>query len=158
MWTARSKKLSGDRGIQVAVDFCSQPATVGDVLRGWQDDGGFRTLFNSLLAEAPYTAFRWETPPVTAASLSQRFEFVLLDCPSLARRPDPAAFAEHFGQGVEGVAVFPNLGGDAIMVVPCPIADPAAYGHLAVFVRLAPEASDTLSGGRLRLRCLGASE
>ena len=101
MWTARSKELSVDRGIQVAIDFCSQPATVADVLRGWQADGGFRTLFNSLLAEAPYTAFRLETPPVTAASLCQAFE--LLDCPSLARRPDQAAFAEHFGQGVEGV-------------------------------------------------------
>lgn len=139
MWTPRSKELSGDRGVQVAFEFCSKPATVADVLRAWKADGSFRTLFNSLLAEAPYTAFRWETPPVTAASLTQPFEFVLLDCPSLARRPDPEAFAEHFGQGVDGVAVFPNLGGDAIMVVPCPVAEPAAYGHLAAFVRLAPE-------------------
>jgi hypothetical protein len=36
--------------------------------------------------------------------------------------------------------VFPNLGGDAIMVVPCPFTSPSAYGHLAAFVRQAPEA------------------
>jgi hypothetical protein len=32
-----------------------------------------------------------------------------------------------------------NLGGDAILIVPCPVAEPSAYGHLAAFVRLAPE-------------------
>jgi hypothetical protein len=65
---------------------------------------------------------------------------VLLDSPGLARRPDRQAFAEHFAGAEAGVAVFPNLGGDAIMVVPCPVAEPSAYGHLAAFVRLAPEA------------------
>jgi hypothetical protein len=37
------------------------------------------------------------------------------------------------------VVSFANLGGDATLVVPCPLADPSAYGHLAAFVRLAPE-------------------
>jgi hypothetical protein len=35
--------------------------------------------------------------------------------------------------------VFPNLGRDAIMVVPCPLAASSAYGHLAAFVREAPD-------------------
>lgn len=34
---------------------------------------------------------------------------------------------------------FPNLGRDATLVVPCPLADHSAYGHLAAFVRHAPE-------------------
>ncbi len=72
--------------------------------------------------------------------MSQPFEFVVLDRPGLARCPDPEAFAEHFVEGEIGVASFPNLGGDAIMVVPSPVAESAAYGHLAAFVRLAPEA------------------
>jgi hypothetical protein len=72
--------------------------------------------------------------------MTQPFEFVLLDSPGLARRPDPEAFAEHFGCGPEtGVIEFPNLGGDAIMIVPCPLSAPSAYGHLAAFVREAPE-------------------
>lgn len=139
MWTARREALSNNRGLRFAVDLDALPATVADVLRGWEGDAEFRSLFNALLAEAPYTAFRWETPPVTAALVSQPFEFVLLDSPGLVRRPDPEAFAEHFHRGVDGVAVFPNLGGDAIMVVPCPIAEVSAYGHLAAFVRLAPD-------------------
>ncbi len=139
MWTTRREELSDGHGLKFAVDRDARPATVADVLDAWRRDADFRALFTSLLAGAPYTAFRWETPPVTADSVSQPFEFVLLDSPGLARRPDPDAFAEHFGRGVEGVAVFPNLGRDAIMVVPCPLAPVSAYGHLAAFARLAPE-------------------
>ncbi len=139
MWTARSEELAGTLGLRFTVASNSRPATVSDVLRGWQDDAAFRSLFNSLLADVPYTAFRWETPAVTAATVLQPFEFVLLDSPGLARRPDPKAFAEHFGDAEADVAVFPNLGGDAIMIVPCQVADISAYGHLAAFVRHAPE-------------------
>jgi len=112
-----------------------------DVLRGRQSDGDFRSLFRSLLSVAPFTAFRWETPWVTAATISKPFEFVLLDSPGLARSPDPEPFFEHFDQAKANIAVFPNMGGDAILIVPNPVvADSSVYGHLAAFVRLAPEA------------------
>ncbi|HUQ68664.1 MAG TPA: hypothetical protein VM165_04020 [Planctomycetaceae bacterium] len=81
-------------GLRFAVDSDSQPATFADVLNGWQGDPGFRSQFNALLAGAPYSAFRWETPPFTTASMSQPFEFVLLDSPGLARRLDQGAFAD----------------------------------------------------------------
>jgi hypothetical protein len=65
---------------------------------------------------------------------------VLLDSPGLARDPDAGAFAEHFsGAGAGGVVEFPNLGRDAILVVPCPDGPLSAYSHLAAFVRQAPE-------------------
>jgi len=55
-------------------------------------------------------------------------------------RPDPSAFAEHFGSQTD-VVTFDNLGGDATMIVPCP-RDPSgrvdAYGHLTSFLREAP--------------------
>jgi hypothetical protein len=140
MWSFRSQQLPGKRGMRFAVDFDSQPASFADVLRAWQEDAGFRSVFNAQLADTPYSAYRWETPPVTEATVSRPFEFVLLDSPGLARRPDREAFAEHFGTASEdGVVVFPNLGGDAIMVVPCPLTSTSAYGHLAAFVREAPE-------------------
>ena len=139
MWTARRDKLTGTGGLRFAVDFDSRPATYAEVLGGWQQDAGFRKLFISLLADAPFSAFRWETQGVTSVTVTRPFEFVLLDSPDLARRPDPKAFAEHFSANETGVATFPNLGGDAIMVVPHPVAGPLAYGHLAAFVRLAPE-------------------
>ncbi len=140
MWATRSEELAAGRGLRFAVNLGSKPATFAEVLRGWQDDTAFRSQFNALLADVPFSAFRWETPPVTTATASRSFEFVLLDSPGLARRPDPEAFAEHFGGTPEaGVVAFPNLGRDAIMVVPCPYASALAYGHLAAFVREAPE-------------------
>jgi hypothetical protein len=140
MWTFRSEELTATRGLQFAADFDAKPATFADVLQGWQSDAALRSMFNTLLAAAPFSAFRWETPPVTSATLTRPFEFVLLDSPGLARRPDPDAFAEHFSGSCEaGVVAFPNLGGDAILIVPCLTTVPSAYGHLATFVREAPE-------------------
>ena len=140
MWSFQSEGLPGKCGMRFAVSFDAHPASFTDILRAWQDDAEFRSLFNAQLADVPYSAFRWETPPVTAATLTRPFEFVLLESPGLARHPDTEAFAEYFGAASEeGIVVFPNLGGDAIMVVPSPLTFPDAYGHLAAFVRKAPE-------------------
>lgn len=139
MWTARSEPLADARGVRFALGLDSHPGTFADVILGWQGDASFRSQFNELLAKTPFTAFRWETPPVTAATAKRPFEWVLLDSPGLGDRPEPEAFADHFSRGQDTVVSFVNLGGDAILVVPCPVAEPSAYGHLAAFVRLAPE-------------------
>jgi hypothetical protein len=140
MWTTKSEQLDHDRGLRCTLHLDSRPAAFTEVLSAFRDEADLRSLFNSVLADAPYTAFRWETPPVTAATSGRPFEFVILDSPGLDRRPDPKAFAEHFGgAGTAEVVEFRNLGGDAILIVPRLLEDPAAYGHLAAFVRLAPE-------------------
>jgi len=138
MWSTRVGNLVAPRGRRVAVAFDSHTATYAEVIRAWQTDAAFRLQFNAVLADAPFTAFRWETPPVTASTATQPFECVLLDSPGIARRPDPAAFADHFASASSGVAVFANLGGDAELIVPVPLAEPSSYGHLAAFVRSAP--------------------
>jgi hypothetical protein len=138
MWTAR--QISDDRQLQTAIDFDGSPVSYAEALCRWQTDAEFRSLFIELLANAPFTAFRWETPPVTAATTNRPFEFVLLDNPGLVQQPDPNAFAEHFRRLPGGSVVeFPNLGKDAILIVPRPLAEPSAYGHLAAFLRHAPE-------------------
>ena len=77
---------------------------------------------------------------MTACTMMRRFEFVLWDSPTLAQRADPRAFAQYFvDSGDRGVVVFPNIGGDAVMVVPTPIAPEECYPHLGAFVRGAPE-------------------
>ncbi|MDY3557319.1 hypothetical protein R5W24_006507 [Gemmata sp. JC717] len=140
MWTNRSEQLPNRPGVRFAIDLGSRPATVGEVLQAWQIDAAFRSWFNALLAGTPFVEFRWETPAVTGDTLTRRFECVVLDTPGLSRAADPEAFAEHFARADAAVAVFPNLGGDAVLVAPCPVADRASYGHLGAFVRLAPEA------------------
>lgn len=137
MWTARSEELPDSRGLLYTLECDSRPATFGDVINGWQTDSIFRTFFNLLLAAAPLDSFRWETPGVSAGTLSQAFEFVLLASPELDSFGDPEAFAMYFTDAE--VTAFPNLGGDAVLVVPSPIATPSTYPHLAAFVRFAPE-------------------
>jgi hypothetical protein len=138
MWALSSEYLS-DGGLQFAATREGEAASFAEVIHAWQTDAAFRAAFNAALAEAPFAAFRWETPGITVTSAARPFEFVLLDEPGLTRRPDAEAFAEHFRAGEEVVS-FANLRGDATLVVPCPVAEHAAYGHLAAFVRLAPEA------------------
>jgi hypothetical protein len=140
MWTSRSEQLPDQRGLRFTLSCGSASASFAEVLQAWESDTAFRSHFNSLLADAPYIAFRWETPPVSAATIGRPFEFVLLDSPGLARRPNPEAFAEHFGARAEGGVVdFPNLGRDAVMIVPCRVGPASAYVHLAAFVRDAPD-------------------
>jgi len=140
MWTPWSERLDGSRAIRFGIDLDSSPVSYREVLHRWQTDADFRSLFLGLLADSPFSAFRWETPPITAANANRPFEFVLLNSPGLARTPDPVAFAQHFDVGAEGgVVEFLNLGKDAIMVVPCPTGPASAYGHLGAFVRQAPE-------------------
>jgi len=140
MWSVRTHQLTEMNGLKFFIDLDGKPASFAAVLHGWQSDPGFRIMYNDLLAGSPFSAFRWETAPVTSATVSRAFEFVLLDSPFLTRTPEPEAFAEYFQKSSETEVVeFPNLGGDAILLVPRPKAPPSAYGHLASFVREAPE-------------------
>jgi hypothetical protein len=132
--------MADGRLLRVTIDQDSSPVSYAEILRRWQQDADFRSRFIALLADAPFAAFRWETPPITTATANRPFEFVLLDSPGLARNPDADAFAEYLGEvATDGVVAFANLGKDAIMVVPCPNGPLSAYGHLAAFVRQAPE-------------------
>lgn len=135
MWAIHQKEPIRESGLRFTVDLDSRPATVADVLAGWENDRGFRSLFNSSLARAPYRAFRWETPGVDWQTVGRPFEFVILDSPGLAPQADPAAFAEQLRKEEDLVAVFSNLGGDAILVVPKPLDETSACAHLAAFVR-----------------------
>lgn len=106
----------------------------------WQLDEEFRNFCTETLSEIPFKAFRWETPPVTAKTAGQYFEFVIVDSPYLSLKSKPRAFQEHFvGSPQSDIVVFPNLGKDSVMIVPVPLEDPEVYAHLASFLRGAPE-------------------
>ena len=101
----------------------------------------FRSQLVGALTASRFAAYFWEVPPVTSSSLSRPFEFVLTESRDLtAMSPDVTAFREHFyaDDDNDGVVVFENLGGDATLVVPCPLASPTAYTHLSAFLRGAP--------------------
>lgn len=138
MWHAESVPLTDMRGCRLSLFADGQPLSFAAVMQGWRTEPGFRSFFNQLLASQPYTAFRWETPGVTAVTLTRLFECVVLDAPSLDRPADFSSFTQPFKTIADDVADFPNLGGDAMLVVPARRTTDHAYGHLAAFVRQAP--------------------
>jgi len=124
---------------KVSIMHEAEPLAYGEVLRLWRDDAAFRTFFIAVLAETPYTAYRWETPALSTANVRRTFECVLLASPWLAKTGDPAAFTAHLdGSEETDIVTFENLGRDALLVVPSPQGLRDTYGHLAAFSRLAP--------------------
>ena len=117
------------------------PLSWFDVIDRWQNDETFRSFFVSILVDAPFPAYFWETPPVSSATINHEFEFVLIDSPQLAGiRTDQHAFANQFTAVQPGASVieFSNLGGDASLVVPCRSGPLSAYSQMSTFSRTAP--------------------
>jgi len=138
MWDWPSRRLD-HRTVRFHVARDTRLLCWAEVLALWTDSQTFAKEFSSVLANSPNAAFRWEMPRLQRQDLDEPFEFVVVDAPDLPEHADPEPFAEHFrGAGDRSVIRFDNLGGDAELVVPCPIADDGAYVHLARFVRQAP--------------------
>jgi hypothetical protein len=111
----------------------------GSALAAWEARSEFRRLLVGVLRDAPFEAYFFELPALSTSSLAQPFEFVLIDAPGIARAPaDPEPFREHLYERGRDVVTFPNLSGDATLVVPCPRGDLDAYSHFAAFVRGGP--------------------
>jgi len=119
------------------------PLSWAAVMARWQNDQSFRCFFVSVLVDAPFPTYFWETPAVSSATIDREFEFVLVDSPQLAGIcTDERAFANQFAAAHPGASVirFSNLGGDATLVVPCLQGSISAYSQISTFTRLAPAA------------------
>ena len=118
--------------------------TFGSVIKLLKTNQDFRNKLIEVLRENEYLAYFWETPAVSKRDVESReFEFVLVEDKQLDRmNPDYGPFMEHFQHKdeTEDVTSFPNLGGDAILVVPLPADDDKGdFSHLAKFIRNAPD-------------------
>jgi hypothetical protein len=142
MWSLRTELHRDDHWERNELLHRGRAMPYRQVMTGWRDDGPFRSWFIERLAAPAPGAYVFETPPVTRATLERPFEFVLRESPALARaHPDASSFAEHFDAADAKATVvgFWNLGRDAYLVAPLPLAAPAAYPHLAAFARRAPQ-------------------
>lgn len=141
MFDATIDRLENDRATRYRITRDSAPLSYSQVLDLWCSEEEFRSYFTALLASSPFTAYRWETPALTLATASHPFEFVLLNSSAFhARQADAAPYGDYFTSDdtSHGIVTFPNLGGDAGLIVPSPRTTHAAYGHLGAFLRLAP--------------------
>jgi hypothetical protein len=139
-WQADSTEIDAGRVVKTEIRDDGGPLSFDRTISLWRSHGSFRTWFNTLLSQAPFDAFRFETPPVSTGSALRPFEFVTVNSPSIDRPGDIRAFRGQFENAHFDVSVltFSNLGGDAQMVVPVPLADDRVYGHIGSFVRYAP--------------------
>lgn len=139
VWSIASKNLDA-RTMRATLSDDSGPTTYRDVVELWRHNKAFRAKFAKSIAECPFDAFFWEMPPVARDSFDRPFEYVLVDAPALARvDADPGPFQSQFASNTSAsVVTFPNLGGDAILVVPAPVAGHDCYAHLAQFLKTAP--------------------
>lgn len=105
-----------------------------------ENNSEFARWYGETLADSALDAFFWEHPAVTSNTFDKKAEFVLIGSSSLASlTAEPSPFESRFAlnPGAD-VITFPNLGGDALLVVPSPIGPIEAYPHLAAFLRNAP--------------------
>ncbi len=138
-------RILDDRTVRFVVTDSEGALSWRAVLAGWRGDSRLADALGRALAELPFAAFRWETPAMTADRLETAFECVAVDDPYLDVRPDPAPFAEYLSDN-QSVVSFPNLGGDALMIVPCRRAREHAYGHRFPAPRTARTAAYPLEG------------
>jgi len=142
MFDATTDILEPDRRIRYRISDGAHDLSWSSVLEQWQTDQMFRQFFTSLLSGAAFDGFRWETPALTQQTADRPFECVLVNTPGfVVRKTDGRSFSEHFIETTddEGVVHLLNLSEDAMLVVPSPRTDDDVHGHLAAFVRGAPE-------------------
>jgi len=144
-WSAEISPLRPPyKGINIALRSGDQPLRFAEMIELLRTDRSFGDWYSSILRQPDFPAFFWEHPPLTLARLVEPAEFVLLTAPVLqSLRPDQAAFSEHFNAARSGgsesaVTGFRNIGGDALLIVPCPKGEPEQYTHLGAFIRRAP--------------------
>lgn len=136
-------KPSGREGVnRFELYYGDEKASYRMAMEGLADGTLGRLFTSTILAETSdrgWEAVFWECKPAKRDLFdSQVFEFVLLNAPSLAAvSADSGAFREHFL--AQHVTVFPNLGKDATLVVPCPGSKTVSFTHLLAFLSSAPE-------------------
>jgi hypothetical protein len=138
MWQADRRKIAEPQGEILSITGHARALAAGDVIALWRDNAAFRDFFITELAAAPFAGFFWELPPLAVGTLESPFECAVIRSDALSRvAADGTDFASHL-RGEAPVSVFPNLGGDALLIAPRRMSDADCYGHIAAFLRAAP--------------------
>ena len=137
MWRAESDCLNAGETRKIHLCRGNLPVSRAAVIDAWRHTPEFADWFARSLAAVPYPAFFWETPPFSTTNLDRPFEFVLVSSPQLAAvNAEPAPFRDQLRVDRDAVT-FSNLGGDAVLIAPCPAPDTGHWAHLAQYLRTA---------------------
>jgi len=138
MWTAKTTQ-ENDRVTKYHLTENDKILNFREVIILMQNSLKFRHFFADILRESPYTGYFWEVKSVTKNQLDQAFEFVLVNTDAFTRLHAQRRFFEKYFVAGESVVTFPNLSGDAQLIVPTDVIEDEHYTHLAAFVRNAPK-------------------
>ncbi|WP_444931957.1 DUF6940 family protein [Microbulbifer sp. SSSA002] len=136
MWNLIKSDISN--GYHFTVNGNDGVISIGEALKLLRGNKEFREFFISSLRLLTLDAYRWETPGYTKNLLNNKFEFVVLNAPTIIRDADPAPFNSYIRDASEPVVSFQSLGKDAHLVAPTCIKVDANYCHLASFTNTAP--------------------
>jgi hypothetical protein len=106
------------------------------------EDQSFRTVLINELKSIPMQSFYWECPALSLENSQRPFEFILMEANLQKASTQSTTFKQYFHNCKNEIVTFQNLGGDATLIVPCPLktrdSHELAYGHFAEFLRNAP--------------------
>ena len=113
------------------VDKISTGVTYRQFLNKMQSDESFRGEFINVLQKSRFKTYFFETPKVTKQTLDDQFEFILSAADKLKNvNADKETFQDYFRKCKDSpVITFPNLGHNAVLVVPCPLEDASKLSH-----------------------------
>lgn len=141
-FTFVANSLSDKKIAYHLINSAKQDVSFERMLTLLQSNPKVRESLMSTLRTSPFEAYFMECPGINRNTIStKRFEFVLIDAPQLAnRKPNHKDFDDYLKNDKKHhVAHFDNIGKDAHLVSPCPIAGKDKnYLSLASFSRTAP--------------------
>jgi hypothetical protein len=137
MWEYIEDKIDSDIS-KYTITQNGRVMSVGEAVNLLCTSKEFRIFFIELLQSSSHNAYFWEVRPISIDTTSQKFEFVIVNAPSLSKNnADNAPFIKYFNQDTHVTSFF-NLNRDAKLIVPIGIGNLNQYSHIANFVRYAP--------------------
>lgn len=139
-WTI--DELEDQRVYRCRAQHENAPLSIAQFLEALEEESIAQSL-RDLLNGLPLQAYFWELPALRKQTVGRPLEFVVTRSENLAgTRADWSDFREPLARAARhsDIAVFENLGGDALLVVPDPVSGDEPWAHLAAFARHAPDA------------------
>ena len=138
MWAAHTQGIPSGARIEIFKD--GTQLSFREFFALLEINKDFACWYGGLIAGFEFDAFFWELPPLSTETIERGAEFVVIESSALSRlRSNSTPFQSHFSaQPGSDVIQFPNLGGDALLIVPAPIESDDSFPHLAAFLRTAP--------------------
>lgn len=133
--------LRENRSCRYQLSHNNQQISFNQFLSLLWDDQQFRSFFISVLKEVPFRAYHWETPPISTSNIDRPFEFVVTNSPGIDLKANAGPFRQYFRELEENeqIAVFDNLGKDALLIAPDAPDSSLNYSHIGTFTKLAPQ-------------------